>query len=130
RSLLPRLSLHAAGAAVRRQVGLLVPGAVVPLAKETAWTAGPGRGARPLRDLHREPRSSGQFRARAALPPIDKPRPASRLDGFAAVGAGDADAVSRPGVRVLAPLLLLRRSQPGASAQGVHGPQKVPGTVS
>ena len=53
-----------------------------------------------LRELPAEPRSGRQLRARTARALADKPGPLSRDDGAAAARAGDADALSRAGVRM------------------------------
>ncbi len=65
----------------------------------------------------------------ARLATLDRAGSASRDDRAPAAGAGDADALSRTGVRFDTPVRLLRRPGRPAGARRGHGTAAVPGPV-
>src|SRR5262249_20739082 len=98
-----------AGAALGGEVRHPAPGAVLRLAEEAARHPGPRPAAVGVRDLPGQPRPAGQLRLGAALPRPHLARALPGADGAVAAGAGDADAVPGPGVRLVGAVLLLRR---------------------
>src|SRR5262249_42080626 len=82
-----------------------------------------------VRDLPRQPRPGRQLGGGAALPRADQPGALPGDDGAVALGAGYADAVPGPGVRLVGAVLLLRRPQAGAGGPGARRAGGVPGAV-
>ena len=108
--------MDAAGVHLGGEMGLSLPGPALQVAEETAGHAGPRSAAGAVRQLHPEPRPGRQFRrgARGIRSPA---RASPGAHGSAAcLGAGDAHAFSRPGVRrldsVLSTLRITSRSWP------------------
>src|SRR5262249_56854690 len=100
-----------AGAAVGGALGLPLSRSVVHVAEQAPRNASPRSAAARVRDLSREPRSGRQLRVRAKAAPVVGARIAPRPDGVAPARPVHAAAVPGPGVRVDAPVPLLRGSQ-------------------
>src|SRR5262249_28177546 len=121
RGVLLRPPGQSAGAGLRGEVRLPVPGAVLWLAGEAARHPDVRGAAVELRGLPGQPRPGGQLRGRAALPRPDLAGTLPGHDRSVAAGAGHADALPGAGVRLVGAVLLLRRPQAGAGAAGAEG---------
>jgi len=106
---LHRLSGQTAGAVVGDPLGVSLPRATLQMAEAAARNTVPRSRCRAFRALSRESRPGRELRARRAALHPHRARSAPRDDGAAAAGAGDADAVPGTGVRIEAPVRLLRR---------------------
>ncbi len=91
--------------------------------------AGPGHQSGGFRHVYPESRSNSQFRVWQALPGSHVAGQAARRYRADAACAWHADAVSRPGIRGVQPVLLFRRSQPGAQSANSPGARGVSGAI-
>src|ERR1043166_2121299 len=95
------------------------------MAEAAAWHADAGAAAMGVRRVHRESRPARELGRRLANVGADVRWALPRDDRSVAAGAVDPDAVSRPGVRQLASVRVLRGPSPAARRCRTEGARRI-----